>query len=147
MGLRSQDLIGRRAALRDPVLRDSAEAGARERLARVASAPGPQAVQTRVFAYGQLASIALARGEYGRALALTDSTHIDACHWVGRDTRAFAYLALGDTAQAERLLAIYANGEWQGADSVRRLLGARTTTPRWKQLVDSSAQDSRRCRN
>lgn len=140
------DLVGRRDALRDPAVRDSVEAGARATLAATAGSRSPGITVSRAFAYGQLASVALARSEYLRAIALTDSTHLGACRWIGQDTRGLAYLALGDTASAMRHLLPYAKGEWSGADSVRRVLGRHATGSDWTAAVDSAWRDGNECR-
>ncbi|HEX2778364.1 MAG TPA: hypothetical protein VHM30_02625, partial [Gemmatimonadaceae bacterium] len=146
VGLRSMDLVGRQEDLRDPELRDSAEAGARLMLARIAPIRGPTAQRTRAYSYSILASVALARGDYRRAIALTDSTRVGRCIWAGEATRALAFLALGDTASAERHLLPYAKAEWSGADTVRRLLGARVRDPHWLTAVDSTFRERNACR-
>lgn len=146
LGVRAMDLLGRREELRDAEVRDIVEAAARRSLTELTGVRGPGAARTRAFTYGELASVALSRGEYRRAIALTDSTHVGACTWVGEDTRALAYLALGDSASAERHLLRYAKGEWAGADSVRRLLGARARSASWARAVDSAWRDANACR-
>ncbi|NUO63272.1 MAG: hypothetical protein HOQ11_05025 [Gemmatimonadaceae bacterium] len=144
-GVMPFDLTGRQTALADRELRDSAETGARRLLERLAGVGGPDAGRTRAFMYGQLGSIALARGEPRRVIALTDSSRIDSCRWLGRDTRALAYLALGDSASARDLLLPFAGGEWSGAAAAQRALGLDMTDPRVKQSADSAARAAMKC--
>ena len=144
-GLLWGEFTGRQAQLADRELRDSVEAGARRRLARLAGVGGPEARRTRAFAYAQLASVALSRGEPRRALALTDSTRLDSCRWIGRDTRGLAWLALGDSAGARALLLPFAGGQWSGAAAAQRALGLDVSDPRVKSLVDSAARAAMSC--
>ena len=144
-GVRGFDFTGRQTELADREMRDSAEAGARRSLARLAGVGGPEARRTRAFLYGQLASIALARGEPRRVLALTDSSRVDSCRWVGRDTRGLAYLALGDTSGARPMLLPLAGGEWSGSAAAQRALGLDMSDPRVKQSADSAARAAMHC--
>ena len=144
-GVLGGEFTGRQVQLADPEMRDSAEVGARRWLARLAGVGGPEAERTRAFLRGQLASVALARGEPRRAIALTDSTRLDSCSWVGRDTRGLAYLALGDSANARTLLLPLAGGEWSGAAAAQRAFGLDMKDPRVKQSADSAARAAMKC--
>jgi hypothetical protein len=92
----------------------------------------------RARAYSTLASAALARGDYRRVLALTDSARVTPCIWPGRGTRALALIALGDSAAAAPYLAVFVKGGlFLSPDSARRMIGSRVTPQRWQQIVDS----------
>jgi hypothetical protein len=137
----------------DPELRDSVEAFARDVLANrfllEHGAPEGWFVSlSRPRAYASLASIALARGNYQRALGLTDSARVNGCIWPAQDTRALAFIASGDTADAVPLLAGYGvGGIFLTPDSAARILGSYFTPERWKQAVDSAAAVMRQCRH
>lgn len=144
-GVRGGEFTGRQVQLADHELRDSAEAGANRRLARLVGVGGPEAARSRALVYGQLASVALSRGDPRRALALTDSTRLDSCRWVGRDTRGLAYLAVGDSVAARKLLLPLAGGEWSGAAAAQRALGLGMSDPRVRQSADSAAHAAMQC--
>lgn len=144
-GVQGFEFTGRQTELADREMRDSAEAGARRSLARLAGVGGPEARRTRAVMYGQLASIALARGEPQRAIALTDSSRVDSCRWVGRDTRGLAFLALRDSSSARQLLLPFAAGEWSGATAAQRALGLDMRDPRVRQSADSAARAAMKC--
>ncbi len=147
---------GRAAAFRDPDVRDSAEAHAREVLADTTPIDLRMGWLERPRAYLTLASVALARGEYERALRLTDSTRIVAngirggpgrCSGIGGDTRALALLALGDTAAATPYLAAFGvNSVIISPDSAKRMLGSYFTPERWQHAVDSVEAARQACR-
>ena len=147
---------GRAAAFRDPEVRDSAEAYAREVLAGNTAIDLRMGWLERPRAYLTLASVALARGDYARALRLTDSTRTLAasiraapgrCLAIGGDTRALALLALGDTAGATPYLAAFGvNSVILSPDSAERMLGSYFTPERWQHAVDSVEAARRACR-
>ncbi|MFL5561584.1 MAG: hypothetical protein ACJ79K_08925 [Gemmatimonadaceae bacterium] len=149
------EFAGRRTTFLDAELRDSVEAFARE----VLSNPGvgdardatfdrsPLYALERARAYSYLASVWLARGQYGRALLLTDSARVDECIWIGQDTRALALLTLGDTVQAVPFLAAFGkNSVFLTPDSAQRILGTRFNASRWQQAVDSVEAVRQSCR-
>lgn len=144
-GVRGFEFTGRQTELADSEMRDSAEAGARRSLARFAGVGGPDAARTRAFMYGQLASVALSRGAFHRVIALTDSSRLDSCRWIGRDSRGLAYLALGDTANARAALLPFAGGYWSGSAGAQRALGLDMSDPRVKQSADSAARAAMKC--
>jgi len=147
---------GRAAAFRDPEVRDSAEVYAREVLADTTPIDPRFGWFERPRAYLTLASVALARGEYARALRLTDSTRMLAdsirtgpgrCSAIGADTRALALLALGDTAAATPHLAVFGvNSVLVTPDSARRMLGSHFTPEGWQHAVDSVETARQACR-
>jgi len=147
---------GRAAAFRDRETRDSAAAYARELLADTTPIDPRFGWLARPRAYLTLASVALARGEYARALRLTDSTRMLAdsirtgpgrCLAFGADTRALALLALGDTAAATPYLAAFGvNSVILTPDSARRMLGSHFTPERWQRAVDSVEAVRQQCR-
>lgn len=127
-----------RPAFSDPEVRDSAEAYAREALGVRTGFDSRYELLERTRAYSTLASVALARGEYRRALSLTDSARVSPCVWAGRDSRALALIALGDSAAAAPYLAVFVKGGlFLSPDSARRMTGSRVTPERWQQIVDS----------
>ena len=138
----------------DPQLRDSAASYARDVLATAATPVPwngprnmPNAKLDRAIAYSTLASVALARHQYHAALALTDSARISDCVWPGRDARALALLALGDTAAAIPNLAAYGRAPFAlSADATRRLLGPRFNPQQWQAAVDSVERVRLSCR-
>jgi hypothetical protein len=149
------EFFGRRATFSDTELRDSVEAYAREALAQpavggvgyVLFAQPRIAAFERARAYSYLASVALARGQFRKAIALTDSARIDECMWPGQDTRALALLALGDTATAAPYLAVFGkNSVVVTPDSAQRMLGSSFSAPRWQQAVDSVEAAPQACR-
>ena len=141
------EFFGRRLMLRDPALRDSVEAGARDILATVTPSESRYSLIERSRAYWNLASVALARGDYRAAILLTDSSAVDSCIWMGRDTRALALLAMGDSAAALPFLAAFGkNSVVLPPDSARRMLGSHFNAARWQQAVDSIDAARQACR-
>ena len=129
-------------------MRDSVEAAARDLLATVIPTESRYSLLERSRAYRNLASVALARGDYRMAVLFTDSARVDACIWMGRDTRALALLASGDTAGALPYLAVFAkNNRLLPADSLQRMLGSHFTSTRWQQAVDSAEAAYQSCRH
>jgi hypothetical protein len=154
-GRYSPGYFSRRAeSFNDAEFRDSAAAYARDVLASVTTAVPwngplgmPNAMLDRARAYSTLASVALASHRYRDALALTDSARVSECVWPGRDTRALARLALGDTASAIRDLAAFGRAPFAlGVDDTRRLLGPRFNPQQWQAAVDSAERARLSCR-
>ena len=148
------EFFGRQVIFRDPALQDSVEAFAREVLAQGAKSTlsnssiymGDPRIE-RARAYSYLASVALARRQYREAVALTDSSRLSECAWMGQDTRALALIALGDTAAALPYLAAFGkNSTVLTADSARTRLGSRFDPLRWQQAVDSVDAARQACR-
>ena len=148
------EFFGRQVIFRDPEMQDSVEAFAREALADGAgralwnsSTYMQEPRVERAFAYSYLASVALARHQYRAAVALTDSSRISECAWMGQDTRALALLALGDTAGAVPYLAAFGkNSSMLTPDSARARLGSRFDPRGWQQAVDSVDAVRQTCR-
>lgn len=139
---------GRRFMFRDQELRDSVEAGARDILATASPNESWYSLLERSRAYWSLASVALARGDYHAAVRFTDSTRVDACIWMGQDTRALALLAMGDTVAALPYLAVFAkNSVILAPDSAQRMLGSHFNATRWQQAIDSVEAARKACRH
>jgi hypothetical protein len=136
-----------REAFRDAELRDSITAYAREVLAHPEERDRRTALVERSRAWSYLARAAAARGEYRAAIALTDSSRVSPCIWVGQDTRAMALIASGDTARALPLMAAWgAGGMLITPDSAQRVLGSHFTMSRWRAAVDSVEAMRQSCR-
>lgn len=148
------EFFGRRVILRDAEMQDSVEAFAREVLGEEttpaiwsSSIYGRDPRIERARAYSYLASVALARREYGAAVALTDSARLSDCAAMGQDTRALALIASGDTVAAVPYLAAFGKGNVMlTPDSARALLGSWYDRSRWQHAVDSVEQVRQACR-
>lgn len=133
--------------LEDGVLRDSAEAYARE---VVQFSPVSRLVTgryERVGAFTILGDVAYRRGDARTALAWTDSAErvMDGCPNPATHLRVLSLLALGDTLRAEDAIARRWWSDEASETEARNLLGRRFDALRWQNKLAAAKRDFRSC--